>query len=159
MGTHYKGTAAELRALDVYIKLMRAADSIAARLERRLVPLGLSEKQFGVLETLLHLGPLTPGGLGHKQFTSGGNVTTIVDNLEKRGLVKRVRGRSDRRTIAVHLTAAGRKLIHDVLPGHVEAIVAEMSRLAPAEQRDLERLCKKVGIPRAKLAARRAGRD
>jgi MarR family transcriptional regulator, 2-MHQ and catechol-resistance regulon repressor len=146
MGTRYRGTPDEVRALDAYIKLMRAAGSVNARLERRLEARGLTENQFGVLEVLLHLGPLAQHVLGSKLFTSRGNITVIVDNLERRGLVRRERGATDRRYITVHLTDPGRALIERLFPDHVAAIVAEFSALTPAEQERLGALCRKLGL-------------
>jgi MarR family 2-MHQ and catechol resistance regulon transcriptional repressor len=127
------------------VKLMRAADSVQAPLERRLESLGLTEGQFGVLEILLHLGPQSPGALGRKSFRSGGNITTVLDNLERRGLVRREREPRDLRSFRVSLTPAGRRLIGRLFPGHAEAITAVLSALTPAEQVTLGRLLKKLG--------------
>lgn len=145
MGTHYKGSRAEIRALDVFIKLMRATNSLMAPLERRLEEDGLTGTQFGVLETLFHLGPLCQKEIGRKLLTSGGNVTTVVDNLERRGLVERIRSEEDRRFVTVHLTEAGRELIARLFPVHARRITRALSVLSPAEQEDLARLCKKLG--------------
>jgi MarR family 2-MHQ and catechol resistance regulon transcriptional repressor len=145
MGTRYQGTPHEVRALNTYIKLMRCANSVQDRLERRLTRLGLTDNQFGVLEAILHLGPVAQHELSRALFTSRANITTVVDNLEKRDLVRRVRESSDRRYVTVHLTPSGRSLIEDVFPGQVAAIVEEFSVLDAEEQDDLGRLCKKLG--------------
>ena len=58
MSTHCRGSKKEIRALDAYIKLMRAAESVTDRTSRHLAAAGLTISQFGVLEALLHLGPL-----------------------------------------------------------------------------------------------------
>ncbi len=145
MGTHYKGTKNELRALDAYIKLMRAAGSVTSRLNPHLVAAGLTASQFGALEALFHLGPMCQRDLGDKLLTSSGNVTMVVDNLEKRWLVKRRREGEDRRFVTVHLTEKGRRLIGEILPGHVAAIVEDMSTLSEREQEELDRLCRKLG--------------
>src|SRR5262245_8691597 len=146
MATHYRGRPAEVRALDAYIRLVRGAGSVAARLESRLLALGLTENQFGVLEVLLHLGPLSPGELKGKLFTTGGNITMILGNLEKRGLVVREPDPADRRRLIVRLTPAGKRLIERLLPGHLAAIMEEMSILGPAEQETLGRLCRRLGL-------------
>ncbi len=146
MGTHYRGTAEEVTALDAYIKLARAAESVTARLNRRTTAAGLTVSQFGVLEALYHLGPMCQRDLGKKILRSSGNITMVVDNLEKRGLVRREREAADRRFVTVHLTAKGRRLIEEILPRHVQAIVEEMSVLTPAEQEELGRLCKMLGL-------------
>ena len=75
MGTHYSGTESEVRALNAFIKLMRAAHSTGARLNVDLTGAGLTESQFGVLEALYHLGPLHPCDLGAKLLCSSGNMT------------------------------------------------------------------------------------
>ena len=153
MGTHYKGTAAERRALDAYIKLSRCTDSVQARLERALEAAGVSEGQFGILEALLHLGPLSPGDLRRKIFRSGGNVTMVLDNLERRGLVVRRRAEHDRRCITVNLTPEGRRLIKKLFRPHVAWIVHVFSSLPAAEQEQLGALCKKLGLAVAALTA------
>jgi MarR family 2-MHQ and catechol resistance regulon transcriptional repressor len=146
MGTRYVGRPAEVRALNAYIKLMRCAGSVQSQLERRLGRLGLTDNQFGVLEALLHLGPVAQHELGRALFTSRANITTVVDNLEKRMLVRRERDPEDRRYITVHLTPEGRELIETLFPGQVQAITEAFSALSPAEQEELDRLCKKLGL-------------
>jgi MarR family transcriptional regulator, 2-MHQ and catechol-resistance regulon repressor len=149
LATKYRGTPEETQTLDAYIKLMRAANSLRVRLERRLLKQGLTENQFGTLETLLHLGPLRVHTLRDKLLTTGGNVTVIVDNLERRSLVRRVRDRVDRRQVTVHLTPSGRRLVESIFGGHVAAIVAELAVLSRREQEQLGQLCKRVGLGRA----------
>lgn len=133
------------RALGLYVKLMRAADSVQAPLDRRLESLGLTEGQFGVLEILLHRGPQSAGSLSRKSFRSGGHITTVLDNLERRKLVTRERLPEDRRTVIVRLTPAGRRQIAKLFPGHAAAIADAMSVLSPAEQATLAELLKKLG--------------
>lgn len=144
MGTHYRGEPRELRALDAYIKLLRAAESVVARAHRR-TACDLTVSQFGVLESLLHLGPMHQRKIGSKLLKSGGNVTMVIDNLERRGLVERRRDQKDRRFVSVHLTSAGRQLISEVFPRHVVSIVKEMAPLDAREQEALARLCRKLG--------------
>ena len=145
MGSHYQGPAAQVRALDVFIKLTRAAKSVSSRLGKGLARAGLTESQFGVLEALVHLGPLCQRALGEKLLSSGANVTTVVDNLEKRGLVGRAREGSDRRFVTVRLTDPGRALVLEALPAHVAEIVKAFAGLTAAEQEQLDALCKKLG--------------
>src|SRR5580704_16148434 len=133
MPSHYQGQRDTLRALNAYINLARASDSLLGRMSAGLERNGLTMGQFGVLETLLHLGPMCQRGLGEKLLRSGGNITLVVDNLEKHGWVRRERQRGDRRMIMIHLTLEGRKLIEGVFPEHARAIKKEMSVLKPQE--------------------------
>ncbi len=131
--------------MSAFIKLMRAAESVSARLAGPLGDCGLTESQFGALEALYHLGPMNQRDLGRKLLRSGGNVTMVVDNLEKRGLARRERDADDRRCVTVHLTDAGRRLIARVFPRHAGNVTAELGVLTPAEQDELGRLCRKLG--------------
>ncbi len=146
MGTHYNGSKKEIRALDSYIKLMRAADTINSAVSLSLSKFGLTESQFNVLDALYHLGPLSQKELGFKLLKSGGNITMVIDNLEKDAYVERKRGKEDRRIFFVHLTKKGKKRLEDILPVQVNLITNEMNRLSKTEQIELQRLCKRIGI-------------
>jgi MarR family 2-MHQ and catechol resistance regulon transcriptional repressor len=76
---------------------------------------------------------------------STSNITTVLDNLERAGLVRRERDAKDRRVIHVHLTEAGTSKVEAVLPNHVAALVEEFSVLSASEQQTLGELCKKLG--------------
>jgi MarR family 2-MHQ and catechol resistance regulon transcriptional repressor len=146
MPTHYTGTPEERLALDSYIKLSRAAESVTHRINAHLNEAGLTTSQFGVLEALYHLGPLPVGQLGDKILKSSGNMTMVVDNLERRGLVSRSRRADDRRCIEVSLTAEGHSLVMGILPGHVAGVRATMSALSDDELAQLGALCRKLGL-------------
>ena len=146
MGSHYKGSKKEIRALDTYIKLIRAADTLSSGISISLTNAGLTESQFNVLDALYHLGPLTQKQLGKKLLKSGGNITMVIDNLEKRNLVKRRRGERDRRVFFVDLTLRGKREVENILPEQVSRIKNEMSNLSKGEQNELQRLCKKLGV-------------
>lgn len=146
MGTRYRGTGREVRALNAFIKLMRAAESVSGRVEAPLAQLGLSVSQFGVLDALMHIGPMHQKDLSGKILKSRGNITMVINNLEKRGLVKRVRDAEDRRHYLVKITEKGLRLIGPYFPGHVARIAEEMGVLTPDEQEELGRLCKKLGL-------------
>jgi MarR family transcriptional regulator, 2-MHQ and catechol-resistance regulon repressor len=145
MPTHHRGTGVEVRALNAFINMVRAADSVSARLAPKLEASGLTVAQFGVLEAVHHLGPVCQKILAQKLLRSGGNVTVVVDNLEKHGLVRRERQADDRRMVEIHLTPKGRKLIEQVFPRHVQEVVREFSVLSAEEQEELRRLCRKLG--------------
>jgi MarR family 2-MHQ and catechol resistance regulon transcriptional repressor len=98
-----------------------------------------------VLEALLHLGPLCQRDLGEKLLRSGGNIVMVVDNLEKRGVVERKRGKQDRRFVTVRLTGKGRRLIARIFPCHVAVLVKEMGALSASEQEKLGHLCRRLG--------------
>jgi len=146
MGTHYKGTSEEIRALDCYIKLSRAAESVTQRINSHLREYDLTISQFGALEALFHLGPMQLGELGEKILKSSGNMTLVVDNLANRGLVFRKRREDDRRCIDIHLTKVGKELLKSILPNHVARVLNSFQILSPGEQEQLAALSRKLGL-------------
>ena len=145
MGTHYQGNPDEVRALNVYIKLSRAADAVTQRINKHLKEDGLTVSQFGVLEALYHLGSMCQTDLAGKILKSTGNLTLVIDNLEQADLVERQRDTVDRRFVSVHLTPAGEALISRIFAPHVQGVVETMSALTAQEQEELASLCRKLG--------------
>ncbi len=141
-----KFTDREKRALSAYTKLMRAAESVTARTSRHMAAANLTISQFGVLEALYHKGPLCQRDIATKILKSTGNITMVIDNLEKRGLVRRQRDAEDRRFITIHLTETGKQLIDEVFPRVLAAIREEIGILEDAEQEELGRLCRILGL-------------
>lgn len=146
MGTHYQGSKSDVSTLNAFIKLMRSVESMNNRLNRHLYDADLTVSQFGVLEALHHLGPLNQRAIGEKLLKSGGNITMVIDNLEKCGHVKRERDPDDRRAVLIHLTEAGESFINDFFPKHLEKIKEEFSVFTEEEKKELGRLCKKLGV-------------
>jgi MarR family 2-MHQ and catechol resistance regulon transcriptional repressor len=134
------------RALNTYTKLMRAADAVTNRVHRALAAPKLTISQFGVLEALYHKGSLCQRDIGSKILKSSGNITLVIDNLEKRNLVSRVRDENDRRYFTINLTESGTELIARVFADVKAAIVMEMASLEENEQELLGHLCKKLGV-------------
>jgi MarR family 2-MHQ and catechol resistance regulon transcriptional repressor len=136
----------EHQALRTYVKLMRAAESVTARIHKHLSSNGLTLSQFAVLEALYHLEPLSQREIGQKILRSSGNITMVIDNLEKNGLVRRKRNKADRRLSIVHLTDSGYKLMGNIFPPHARVIAKVFGVLTDAEQDTLGSLCKKLGL-------------
>ncbi len=146
MGSKFKGNQQQLRALNAYIALTRATRSASDRIHSYLHEHDLTTGQFGVLDALFHCGPLRSNVLAEKVLTTGANMTTIVDNLEKRRLVTRVREADDRRCVTIDLTDAGRRLFRTLLTAHVDRVTQVFEVLTADEQKELRRLAKKLGL-------------
>jgi len=148
MGTHYKGNKKEINALNTYIKLIRASESVRSRINESLIKKGLTESQFYALDVLFHLKSLNQKELGEKLSRTGGNITLVIDNLEKQGLVKRERDENDRRCFKLHLTKKGKNLFEKLFPKQLHFITTEISSLTEEEQIQLQKLCKILGLKR-----------
>ena len=135
----------EEQALRLWIALARCYVTFSRAVACKVAEYDLTAPQFGVLEALLHLGPLSLGELAEKLLVTGGNVTYVMDRLESQGLVTRERSGADRRVIRAHLTSKGRKTIEAVFPGHVEFVEGLSKVLEPGEKDQLRELLKKLG--------------
>jgi MarR family transcriptional regulator, 2-MHQ and catechol-resistance regulon repressor len=145
MSRHFHGTPRQERALSAYVKLLRASETVHSEATRTLAGEGLSASQFAVLEALYHIGPMCLSDLAHKILKTSGNLTMVVGNLEKSGLVTRQQSAEDRRFVSVAITDKGRRLMARIFPVHLERIVELLNRLSPAQQDELGRLCLKLG--------------
>jgi MarR family transcriptional regulator, 2-MHQ and catechol-resistance regulon repressor len=159
MPTHFEGCEGIVRALNAYINLVRASDSVLSKIAVHLESEGVTMGQFAVLEALLHLGPMCQHALADKLLRSGGNMTLVVDNLQKQGWVKRVRQEEDRRMVEIHLTPKGRRLITRIFPEHARVIARVMGELTVAEQEDLRRIARKLGRGAEQLCAERLKKE
>ena len=132
-------------ALSTWVKLSRSYNVVERRSVEDIRTYGLTGTQFGVLECLGHLGPLHIGELCKKQLATGGNMTVVVDNLEKDRLIKRVADLDDRRATIVRLTEKGQKLFEEIFPTHARHVTEVFSVLTEDEQITLSLLLKKLG--------------
>ena len=116
-----------------YVKLLRAADSLRAQVTKGLTPHNLTASQFSAMKVLRLRGPLAQRDIAKYLVMASGNVTVVIDNLEKRKLVRRTRDTSDRRIVFVSLTEAGEKVFDEIYPSHLERIREVMSVLGGSE--------------------------
>jgi len=138
-------TAGQQRALGLWIALARCYSTYSKAVAATVQEYGLTLPQFGTLEALYHLGPLTLGELADKLLVTGGNVTYVMDRLQSQGLVVRSRAQDDRRVVHAELTDEGRALVARVFPQHASLIEHLCRHLDVGEQEELRRLLKGLG--------------
>ncbi|MCX6169339.1 MAG: MarR family transcriptional regulator [Ignavibacteriales bacterium] len=132
-------------ALSTWVKFARAYSSFDKKSSESIKEFGLTQPQFAVIEVIGHLGPLKIGEICDKMLVTGGNMTLVLDNIEKLGYIERVPSNEDRRAIHIQLTSSGQKLFEEVFVKHAENISQFMSVLTAAEQKNLGDLLKKLG--------------
>lgn len=95
------------------MNLQRTADALLRGVEELLKPAGLTPSQYNVLRILRGAGPegLACGEIAARMLTRDPDMTRLLDRLDKRGLVSRARGTSDRRVVVTRITSAGLKLL------------------------------------------------
>jgi MarR family 2-MHQ and catechol resistance regulon transcriptional repressor len=132
-------------SLDLFIALNRASEWINAHADRDIKNYGLNRTEFGVLELLFHKGSQPLQQIGSKVLMSSGNITYVVDKLEKKELVKRKASLEDRRLIYAEITDKGKQFIGDVFPKHAEVIDKAVNGLTQQEKQTVSQLLKKLG--------------
>ncbi len=134
-------------AAGVWLRLIKNYNIIYRELRRRLQDSGLTFPQF---EMILQLGRYEGGlpiiELSRRLLVTAGNVTGIVDRLEEKGLVTRVRQMDDRRVTKVELTERGGRLFKDIVPQHERDIGEILGVLSESELGELRGLLERLRI-------------
>lgn len=135
--------------IDMMVHLMRTIDADEARKDRiiadfkeamaelrcigseRLLRLGVSMAQLHVMSMLDRHGDMAMSRLAEMVDVSLSNATGLVDRMEERGFVERVRVPDDRRVVLVRLTETGRKLVDDMEIIRAATLRSVLDRLDP----------------------------
>lgn len=104
-----------------------------------------SLSDFAVLEVLLHKGALPVNAVGEKVLLTSGSITTAVQRLEKKGLVRRERSEGDARVVLVHLTEEGLELIESAFADHAANLDVLFADFSDEERTQFASLMRKVG--------------
>jgi len=139
----------------VWLVMMKAMRALTRYAAAGIDETGLGLSDFGVLELLLHKGPLPVNALGPMVDLTPGSISIAVDRLVAKGLVSRVESAEDRRVRIVSLTSQGKDLIVAAFRKHSGQMKRVFSELSAEELRSLEASLKKVGKRAAALANRK----
>jgi MarR family 2-MHQ and catechol resistance regulon transcriptional repressor len=135
----------------VWLVMMKAMRALTRYAAAGIEETGLGLSDFGVLEVLLHKGPLPVNTIGPIVDLTPGSISIAVDRLFEKGLVSRVESTEDRRVRIVALTPRGRDLIVSAFRKHAGRRRRVFSELSAEELRGLEAELKKVGKRAAAL--------
>lgn len=131
--------------LKLIVTLTRCLQAINRREAPLIREAGLSFAQFGVLELLYHKGPQRIADILAKNLATGGNMTVVLNNLEKRAYIKRGRHPSDRRAYLIALSKKGKKLIADLFERHIKSLNEILQGLSNKQKDLLISLSRKLG--------------
>src|ERR1700676_795601 len=135
----------------VWLIMMKAMRALTRYAAAGIEETGLGLWDFGVLEALLHKGPLPVNTIGPIVDLTPGSISIAVDRLVAKGLVSRVESAEDRRVRIVALALRGKDLIVPAFRKHSGQMRKVFSELSPEELRGLEVALKKVGKRAAAL--------
>ena len=139
----------DLSGLHLWLILWKAYRAVEHLAFQSIAGLGIGLSDFAALELLLHKGPQPVNTIGKKILLTSGSITTTIDRLEAKGLVRRTHLPTDQRVRLVQLTPEGKKLISCAFSQHREDMEQAATARSPSERRQLTRLLKKYGLSAA----------
>lgn len=142
MDLETRATADDHRALRLWLRLLTCSQLIERQVRSRLRGrFGITLPRFDLLSQLeRHPQGLKMNELSRLLMVTGGNVTGVVDQLVKEGLVERVEEPSDRRAWRVKLTRAGDKAFAEMARAHEEWVVELLSGVSRRDSDTLMQL-------------------
>ncbi|MBV8811974.1 MAG: MarR family transcriptional regulator [Acidobacteriaceae bacterium] len=141
-------------AMHAWLVLWKAAHAVEQNAISSVSNLGLGLSDFAILEVLLHKGPQPVNVIGKRILLTSGSITSAIDRLESKELVRRTSHPEDRRARLVELTEKGKRLIECAFRQHALDMEETFSVLTPGERLELIRLLKKVGLFAAERSSR-----
>jgi MarR family transcriptional regulator, 2-MHQ and catechol-resistance regulon repressor len=135
----------------VWLVMMKAMRALTRYAAADIEEIGLGLSDFGVLEVLLHKGPLPVNTIGQIVDLTPGSISIAVDRLFAKGLVTRVESTEDRRVRIIALTPRGKDLIVPAFRKHSGQMRRVFSELSAEELHCLDMALKKLGKRAAAL--------
>ena len=126
------------------IQILRAVQKIRAKELKYINASGLSMNQFEVLEVLYHRGDLQIGAITKLIESTPGNVTVVVINLLRDGIIEALPSPEDSRVRIVSITERGKELIGGMLPQHASNLQSYFDVLSDEELVTLYDLLRKL---------------
>lgn len=139
------GTSADTSGTHVWLVMMKAHRSLQRLAIESIESAEVGLSDFGVLELLLHRGPQPINEIGRRINLTSGAITTAIDRLEDRGLVRRDAHETDRRARVVCLTPQGKAQATKLFAAHKAVMDAAANALSRSERATLIELLKKLG--------------
>lgn len=123
--------------LSLFVRMNRSTQAIVREIQRVLSQHELSLTQFAVLEALFHKGSLTTGEIMRSILTTGGNITIVLKNLERKGLIAVCEDPQDRRRRTGRLTEEGERILIEAFPDQLTVIRDKLKVLSEEEKKIL----------------------
>ena len=139
-------TNPDTSGVHLWLILWKTSRALEAHSARSIARFEMGISDFGVLEALLHKGPLTITQLSAKVLLTSGSMTTAIDRLAARGLLTRCDDAKDRRARIIKLTPEGHALIDRAFAQHREAMEQAVAGFSEPDRIALLPLLKQLGF-------------
>lgn len=130
--------------MPVVRELVRAYQAFRSYDDAHIRQLGLTSSQFDAVATLGNTPGMTFKQLAEKTLTTKGELTGIIDRLEKKGLVRREVPPEDRRSFIAVLTPEGERVFQETFPAHIAHLKQRFERLDRQELEEIRVALEKI---------------
>ncbi|HCF29347.1 MAG TPA: MarR family transcriptional regulator [Cyanobacteria bacterium UBA11049] len=130
--------------MPVVRELVRAYQAFRSYDDAHIRQLGLTSSQFDAVATLGNTSGMTFKQLAEKTLTTKGELTGIIDRLEKKGLVRREVPPEDRRSFIAVLTPEGERVFQETFPAHIAHLKQRFERLDRQELEEIRVALEKI---------------
>ena len=134
-------------SMNAFIGLNRTLDYLEKIVREDVKQYGLNITEFAVLELLYNKGDQPIQRIRERVLIASSSISYIVDKLEEKGCVTRIRNQQDKRIINASLTQQGRRIMDEIFPKHAETIQSTFSILTDEELQTLQNTLKKLSAP------------
>lgn len=133
-------------SLDLFVVMSKANRAVTVAVEKKIKSLNINPTEFGILEVIYHKGTLPIQQVAEKILISSSRISYAMNQLEEKGLIKRIPCQKDKRVIYAALTQAGQEFMDLVFDQHTQDIERIFSVLSDEEKKTLIKLNKKLGL-------------
>lgn len=130
--------------LRAFIEMARSFLAIRNAESKEFEAIGLTVGQFSVLEILTHKGDQSVGAIMKLMFSTPGNMTVLIKNLETKGFIKVVTPNNDKRSKMVSITPTGKELIDSMWNDHTKLLSSFFDKLEDEEIVNLAKTLRKM---------------
>ena len=134
-------------SMNAFIGLNRTLDYLEKIVREDVKQYGLNITEFAVLELLYNKGDQPIQRIRERVLIASSSISYVVDKLEEKGCVTRIRNQQDKRIINASLTQQGRHIMDEIFPKHAETIQSTFSILTDEELQTLQNTLKKLSAP------------
>ncbi len=139
-----RSTRVPPEAFELALELRRIVQALALHSRELHKSYRLTSPQLWVLKAVVRDGPLRAGELARRLSLTASSLSILLDRMEKRGLVRRVRSRSDRRVVEVRLSATGRALAARAPDPAQGRLLRGLAERSPRELKELLGAVKRI---------------
>jgi DNA-binding MarR family transcriptional regulator len=130
--------------LRILVGLNKSVEKVQRKLNEDIRKKGVTAPQFNVLKILYRLGNMKVCEIIQKTFSTGGNMTVIIDNLHKFGYIRKTCCPDDKRSTLINITKSGREKVEEIFPEYLKTLEEILKSFTEDEKKAFEILINKL---------------